>query len=89
MSGFFLTTYLTTRKIFHQTKKGLQFLEVLCARDKIRTYTPERALPSESSVSTNSTTRAFRRAKDGARTRDPNLGKVVLYQLSYFRKIDA
>ncbi len=26
------------------------------------------------------------RAKNGTRTRDPNLGKVVLYQLSYFRK---
>ena len=26
-----------------------------------------------------------RRAKDGTRTRDPDLGKVVLYQLSYFR----
>ena len=25
-------------------------------------------------------------AKNGTRTRDPNLGKVVLYQLSYFRK---
>jgi hypothetical protein len=25
------------------------------------------------------------RAKDEARTRDPDLGKVVLYQLSYFR----
>ncbi len=25
------------------------------------------------------------RAKDEIRTRDPNLGKVVLYQLSYFR----
>ena len=25
------------------------------------------------------------RAKDGTRTRDPNLGKVMLYQLSYFR----
>ena len=24
-------------------------------------------------------------AEDGIRTRDPNLGKVVLYQLSYFR----
>ena len=24
-------------------------------------------------------------AKDGIRTRDPYLGKVVLYQLSYFR----
>ncbi len=27
-------------------------------------------------------------AKDEIRTRDPNLGKVVLYQLSYFR-VDA
>ena len=27
----------------------------------------------------------FSRAKDEIRTRDPNLGKVVLYQLSYFR----
>jgi hypothetical protein len=25
------------------------------------------------------------RAKDEIRTRDPDLGKVVLYQLSYFR----
>ena len=27
------------------------------------------------------------RAKDEIRTRDPDLGKVVLYQLSYFRII--
>ena len=27
----------------------------------------------------------FLRAKNGTRTRDPNLGKVMLYQLSYFR----
>ena len=27
----------------------------------------------------------LRRAENEARTRDPNLGKVVLYQLSYFR----
>ena len=26
------------------------------------------------------------RADDGIRTRDPNLGKVVLYQLSYSRR---
>ena len=26
-------------------------------------------------------------AENGTRTRDPNLGKVVLYQLSYFRKV--
>ena len=30
--------------------------------------------------------KAFR-AKDEIRTRDPDLGKVVLYQLSYFRKL--
>jgi hypothetical protein len=28
---------------------------------------------------------SFSGAKDGIRTRDPDLGKVVLYQLSYFR----
>ena len=27
----------------------------------------------------------FKRATDGARTRDPDLGKVVLYQLSHCR----
>ena len=27
----------------------------------------------------------FTGAEDGTRTRDPNLGKVMLYQLSYFR----
>ena len=28
---------------------------------------------------------SINRAENGTRTRDPNLGKVVLYQLSYFR----
>ena len=33
---------------------------------------------------------AIFRAKNGTRTRDPDLGKVVLYQLSYFRmKIES
>ena len=27
------------------------------------------------------------RAEDETRTRDPDLGKVVLYQLSYFRMV--
>src|SRR5688572_33268689 len=31
--------------------------------------------------------RRFRRAGNGTRTRDPNLGKVVLYQLSYSRGV--
>ena len=43
----------------------------------------------KSFVSTDSTIRASlslkRWAEDGTRTRDPNLGKVMLYQLSYFR----
>ena len=47
-------------------------------------------LDFKSSVSTDSTIRAFmmghkKRAKNGIRTRDLNLGKVALYQLSYFR----
>ena len=29
-----------------------------------------------------------RRAENETRTRDPNLGKVMLYQLSYFRKLN-
>ena len=45
----------------------------------------------ETCASTNSATWALLlvvpsfRAENGTRTRDPNLGKVVLYQLSYFR----
>ena len=27
------------------------------------------------------------RAEDGAQTRDPQLGRLMLYQLSYFRKV--
>ncbi len=30
-----------------------------------------------------------KRARNGTRTRDPDLGKVVLYQLSYSRNADA
>jgi hypothetical protein len=42
-------------------------------------------------VSTNFTIRALCgvRAKNGARTRDLDLGKVALYQLSYFRIINS
>ena len=39
----------------------------------------------KSLVSTDSTIRATYGAENETRTRDPNLGKVVLYQLSYFR----
>ena len=31
--------------------------------------------------------RLYIRAEDGAQTRDPQLGRLMLYQLSYFRKI--
>ena len=31
------------------------------------------------------TIRIFLRAEDGAQTRDPQLGRLILYQLSYFR----
>ncbi len=30
---------------------------------------------------------AVQRAEDEAQTRDPQLGRLMLYQLSYFRKI--
>jgi hypothetical protein len=33
--------------------------------------------------------RAFLKADDGARTRDPWLGKPMLYQLSYVRALDS
>ena len=59
------------------------------AQDETRTHTALRPLPPQSSVYTNFTTCAGtikkRWAENGTRTRDPNLGKVVLYQLSYFR----
>ena len=33
--------------------------------------------------------RFFRRAEDGAQTRDPQLGRLMLYQLSYFRELSG
>ncbi len=39
----------------------------------------------KSCASASSATPASYGAENGTRTRDPNLGKVVLYQLSYFR----
>ncbi len=41
----------------------------------------------KSFVSTDSTIGATCGAENETRTRDPNLGKVVLYQLSYFRRL--
>ena len=34
------------------------------------------------------TKRTLRRAEDGAQTRDPQLGRLMLYQLSYFRNFN-
>ena len=68
--------------------------------EETRTPTTQLSLPPQSSASTNSATSPLPwnsipntewhvvqnvRAENGTRTRDPNLGKVVLYQLSYFR----
>ena len=79
--------------------KGFLFLNVLEAG--LEPARAKRPQDFKSGVSTNSTTRAnpdrtvglqsfFRtfvvwRARNGIRTRDPDLGKVVLYQLSYSR----
>ena len=42
---------------------------------------------ASSSLVLGTTSKIFSfRAENEARTRDPNLGKVMLYQLSYFRK---
>ena len=50
---------------------------------RIELMTP--SLPRK--CSTSELHRQRNRAEDEARTRDPNLGRVMLYQLSYFRKI--
>ena len=46
---------------------------------------PPRPLTSVSYLIKKHRYRCFFRAKDGVRTRDLDLGKVALYQLSYFR----
>ena len=33
------------------------------------------------------TIRILKRAEDGAQTRDPQLGRLMLYRLSYFRNV--
>ena len=35
------------------------------------------------------TIKVFSRAEDGAQTRDPQLGRLMLYQLSYFRNFSG
>ena len=106
----------SAQKQGHKTSKPLKFSSLpqnFGVQDETRTHTPERALPPQSSASTNSATWTFGlsdkrdsdprprpwqgralptellsqilRATDGTRTRDLDLGKVALYQLSYCR----
>jgi hypothetical protein len=42
-------------------------------------------LPNHSAMPPAAPLRPTARAEDGIRTRDPHHGKVMLYQLSYFR----
>ena len=76
----------------HRDKKKVAVkTATFCVRNETRTHTSESSLPPQSSASTNSAIRTIAcisklgGAKNGTRTRDPDLGKVVLYQLSYFR----
>ena len=48
-------------------------------------YTALQAVASPLGHSTEQTSREVFRADDGIRTRDPHLGKVMLYQLSHVR----
>ena len=81
-NGFFALKY---------NKKGMNIQRISIPKsvqDETRTHTTEWSLPPQSSASTNSATWTYQPgvgAKNGTRTRDPDLGKVVLYQLSYFR----
>ena len=71
------------------TYKGYIYLLVLEAG--LEPAQPQWPRDFKSLVSTDSTIRASfqRRAENETRTRDPNLGKVMLYQLSYFRVTGA
>ncbi len=85
--GFAAPSRKYTKKSADSKKESADFKKK-SVRYEIRTHTGFRPLPPQSSVSTNSTNRTnetWIRAKNGTRTRDPDLGKVVLYQLSYFR----
>ena len=57
----------------------------MCAQNRTRTCTSLLTLVPETSASTIPP--PGQRAENETRTRDPNLGKVVLYQLSYFRRV--
>ena len=65
-------------------KKSLDFHQGFVLEAGLEPARPKRAQDFKSGVSTIPPLE-HRRARDGIRTRDPDLGKVVLYQLSYFR----
>ena len=81
------------------------FRNLLCEGNETRTHTKILSLPPQSSASTNSAippskqnktdnlldtlSYFYKRAENETRTRDPNLGKVMLYQLSYFRIVST
>ena len=46
-------------------------------------------LPYQGSALPLSYTGELKRAEDGAQTRDPQLGRLMLYQLSYFRNFKS
>ena len=54
------------------------FSSLLKSEYKTKSYTHKKKKPTTGFLN--------KRARDGVRTRDPDLGKVVLYQLSHSRK---
>src|SRR5690554_5657454 len=72
-------------RIIKKPSKHLMFRRFFCAQNKTRTCTPLTGTSPSSWRVYQFHHLGKRRAKDGTRTRDPDLGKVVLYQLSYFR----
>ena len=96
-------TNFTTRAPFRKRPANF-FWSVFRAQDKSRTCTPFLALPPQSSVSTipppgpfkslpgliqRGNTSNYENFERKTGLGDPNLGKVVLYQLSYFRIWDC
>ena len=57
----------------------------MCPEQDSNLHAVKPASAPQADVSTNFTIWAIFRAENETRTRDPDLGKVVLYQLSYFR----
>ena len=83
--------YLYVRRMrLELTRRNRHYpLKVAClpipppAREKVPRY--DYILEIKSPAILSNSEAFWKRAEDGTRTRDPNLGKVMLYQLSYFR----